>query len=226
MDIFKIINTLKTDWKDIILTQKDQLEKINKFINKDREDFKEVLEIFPPNELIFNAFSYFNSKDLKVVIIGQDCYHRKGQANGLCFSVPENIKIPPSLRNILKEMKSDINSIIQTSDFTYLAKQGILLLNSALTVREKSPSSHIKIWKSFTDNIINYISNNCSKIIFVLWGTYAKNKSKLIDTKKHYILTAHHPSPLSANRGGWFGCKHFSQINKILLKNNKSIIKW
>ena len=168
MNLLEHINTIKTDWKKILLQQKELITKINDVVKKDREDFKDVLEILPPNHLVFNAFSHFNVNELKIVIIGQDCYHGKGQANGLCFSVPVNMKIPPSLRNILKEIKSDINCKIQTSDFIYLAKQGILLLNSALTVREKSPLSHIKIWKPFTDNIINYISKNCSDIIFVL----------------------------------------------------------
>ena len=123
-------------------------------------------------------------------------------------------------------MKNDINCETQTTDFTYLAKQGILFLNCAMTVREKNPMSHAKVWKPFTDYIIKYISKNNSKIIFVLWGSSAKSKEKFIDKDKHYILKAHHPSPLSANRGGWFGCKHFSKINEIISKNKNKTIHW
>jgi len=228
MKMIDLINNLKTDWKNILFQEdtKDILDKISQFVDHQRKTFKNVLEIFPPEKLIFNAFNHFDFKELKVVILGQDCYHGKGQANGLCFSVPEGMKIPPSLRNILKEMKNDIGCEIQTSDFTYLAKQGVLFMNCAMTVREKSPLSHAKVWKPFSDHIIKYISNNSSGIIFILWGSSAKSKEKFINKNKHFILKSHHPSPLSANRGGWFGCCHFSKMNKLLLENGKKIINW
>jgi uracil-DNA glycosylase len=153
---------------------------------------------------------------LSVIFIGQDCYHGKGQANGLCFSVPSGTKIPPSLRNIIKEMSDDIGLKRTETDFTNLAKQGILFLNSALTVREKSAASHMDIWLNFTDNVLKEIASTQKNVIFVLWGNYAKSKKKFIDSNVHYILEAKHPSPLSANRGGFFGCKHFSKINNKL----------
>ena len=164
--------------------------------------------------------------NLKVILLGQDPYHQKGQAMGLSFSVPENIKIPPSLVNIYKELKTDCNLQLLHGDLTKWAKQGVLLLNTSLTVRESCPNSHQKYWRPFTDNLIKYISDNKEGLVFLLWGGHAKNKKKLIDFNKHYVLEANHPSPLSANRGGWFGCKHFSKTNDFLQKNGKKEICW
>ncbi len=210
--------TINTDWKfllehNYLVNIKDNLKKVE---NK----------IYPENEKIFNAFNYFNQNDLKVVIIGQDCYHGEGQANGLCFSVNEGIKTPPSLRNILLEMNKDLNIKRTNNDFTDLAKQGVLLLNSALTVEKAKPGSHLKLWQPYTNYIIDYISKNHKDIIFVLWGNYAKKKRVIIDLKKHHIIESNHPSPLSANRGGWFGTKPFSKINSKLKELGKEEIIW
>jgi uracil-DNA glycosylase len=210
--------TISTDWNVILqhnyLTHiKDNLKKVE---NK----------IYPENEKIFNAFNHFDQKDLKVVIIGQDCYHGEGQANGLCFSVNDDVKTPPSLRNILNEMNKDLNIKRTNKDFTDLANQGVLLINSALTVEEGKPGSHLKLWQPYTNYIIDYISKNHKDIIFVLWGNYAKKKRVIIDLSKHYTIESNHPSPLSANRGGWFNTKPFSQINNKLKELGKKEIIW
>ena len=210
--------TINTDW-DFLLNHN-----YLKHITTELEKCKNI--IYPDKNLIFNAFNHFNKEDLKVVIIGQDCYHGFGQANGLCFSVNEGIKTPPSLRNILLELNKDLKIKRTNTDFTDLAKQGILLLNSALTVESKKPGSHLKLWEPYTNYIIDYISKNFDNIIFVLWGNYAKKKKILIDLNKHYIIESNHPSPLSANRGGWFNTKPFSKINNILKELDKREIKW
>lgn len=183
--------------------------------------------IYPKFEDTFKSFHMCPLEQLKVVIIGQDCYHGPNQATGLSFAVPIQEKIPPSLRNILKEIKSDIGQYNTNIDLEHWAKQGVLLLNSSLTVENKKPGSHIKQWKEFTDNIIYQISLNKSHIVFCLWGNYAKSKEKLIQNKdSHLILTASHPSPLSANKGGWFGNKHFSTINQFLSQKYNTQINW
>jgi len=183
--------------------------------------------IFPTNDVIFNAFNFTTPSNIKVVILGQDPYHAKGQANGLSFSVPNGVKVPPSLRNILKELQSDLNhSISSNGNLESWANQGVLLLNATLTVREKMAGSHQKLgWEPFTDSIIKKISDKKEGIIFLLWGAFAQKKSVLIDTNKHHILTTTHPSPFSAYRG-FLGCKHFSKTNKILLNNNQKPINW
>ena len=188
----------------------------------------ETTTVYPPKEKIFNAFSQTPLENLKVVILGQDPYHGKGQAQGLAFSTPSNIKNPPSMQNILKAIKLDLNKESQCNngDLTPWAQQGVLLLNTILTVEEAKPKSHHNFgWEIFTDNIITYISSQCNNIIFLLWGAPAIAKSKLIDKNKHYILTAPHPSPLSAYRG-FFECKHFSQTNAILEQIGKTPIQW
>ncbi|HRL09603.1 MAG TPA: uracil-DNA glycosylase, partial [Aliarcobacter sp.] len=188
----------------------------------------ETTTVFPEKQNIFKAFSLTKLDNLKVVILGQDPYHGFGQAQGLAFSTPANIKNPPSMQNILKEIQSDLGkkSICEDGDLTPWAKQGVLLLNTILTVEEAKPKSHHNLgWEVFTDNIIKYISDNCEDTIFILWGSPAISKTKLIDRKKHHILTAPHPSPLSSYRG-FFGCKHFSQTNDILKSLNKEAIIW
>jgi len=214
-------------------TIKEKLIDTETFINEKKLKFKNVIGIYPANNLIFNAFNFFNLQDTKIVIIGQDPYHQPGQAMGLSFSVPENIKIPPSLINIFKEIESNKlqnteqnNKIIQNGNLTRWARQGVLLLNSNLTVQQNKPNSHKNKWDFFTDAIISYISINCNNIVFMLWGNFAKNKAKLINKEKHLILKANHPSPLSANRCGWFGCQHFSTANKYLKEYKKAEIKW
>ena len=186
----------------------------------------ENLEVYPPNKDIFKAFELCDIDNIKIVIIGQDCYHGEGQANGLCFSVNKDVKIPPSLRNIYKELKNDLNIERSSNDFSNLANQGVLLLNSSLTVHEKLAGSHLNIWENFTNNVINHISNASNDpIVFILWGNYAKSKKKFI-SDTHYIIEGTHPSPLSANRGGFFGNKYFSKANELLVKNNKTPINW
>lgn len=213
-------------WEDIIdlEKQKDYYKKLKEEINKRYE----TTTVFPEKQNIFKAFFLTKLDNLKVVILGQDPYHGFGQAQGLAFSTPANIKNPPSMQNILKEIQSDLGkkSICEDGDLTPWAKQGVLLLNTILTVEEAKPKSHHNLgWEVFTDNIIKYISDNCEDIIFILWGSPAISKTKLIDTKKHHILTAPHPSPLSSYRG-FFGCKHFSQTNNILKSLNKEAIIW
>lgn len=213
-------------WKDIIENeqQKDYYQKLKEEIDKRYENSR----VFPEKQNIFKAFSLTKLDNLKVVILGQDPYHGFGQAQGLAFSTPANIKNPPSMQNILKEIQSDLGkkSICEDGDLTPWAKQGVLLLNTILTVEEAKPKSHHNLgWEVFTDNIIKYISDNCEDTIFILWGSPAISKTKLIDRKKHHILTAPHPSPLSSYRG-FFGCKHFSQTNNILKSLNKEAIIW
>ncbi len=183
---------------------------------------------YPAGKDIFAAFDSCPLDKLKVVIIGQDPYHGAGQANGLCFSVHDGITHPPSLRNIFKEQETDLNKPYPTSgDLSHWAKQGILLINATLTVRAHQAASHQKQgWETFTDAVIKEISDKKENIVFLLWGGFAKNKSKLIDATKHHILTSGHPSPLSANRGYWFGNKHFSKTNNFLVSKEISAVEW
>ena len=183
---------------------------------------------YPKGKLIFSSLNNCKFDDVKLVILGQDPYHNPNQANGLAFSVPENITHPPSLVNIFKEIQQDLNTDYPSSgDLMTWVKQGVLLLNSTLTVKKNSPGSHQnKGWEDFTDEIINIISLRKKNVAFLLWGNYAKKKSKLIDQNKHLILSSGHPSPLSANRGYWFGNKHFSKANQYLKENNIVEIKW
>ena len=183
---------------------------------------------YPKGSLIFSALNNCVFDKVKLVILGQDPYHNPNQANGLAFSVPENITHPPSLVNIFKEIQQDLNTSYPVSgDLMNWVNQGVLLLNSTLTVRKNRPGSHQnKGWEDFTDEIINIISLKKKNIVFLLWGNYAKKKSKLIDQNKHLILSSGHPSPLSANRGYWFGNNHFSKANQYFKENNIVEIKW
>lgn len=183
--------------------------------------------VFPPQEEIFSALSYCTFTKLKVFILGQDPYHGEGQAHGLAFSVPDGVPVPPSLRNIYKEIYSDIGvTPPQSGNLKRLAAQGVLLLNSTLTVEAGNPGSHQgKGWEQFTDAVITKISNEKSQVVFLLWGTYAHSKRGFIDESKHLVLIAPHPSPLSAYRG-FFGCKHFSQTNEYLQKHGYTPIAW
>ena len=183
---------------------------------------------YPPGKNIFSALDDCPLDKLKVVIIGQDPYHGKGQAHGYCFSVPNGVNPPPSLINIFKELEDDLNiNIPDNGDLTRWSKQGVLLLNSTLTVRENLAGSHQnKGWEIFTDKIIEIISSKRNNMVFLLWGSYAKSKAKLIDNANHLILTSGHPSPLSANRGYWFGNKHFSKTNSYLKSNGLDEILW
>lgn len=183
--------------------------------------------IFPPPKDIFKAFDLCPFDKVKVVILGQDPYHGPNQANGLCFSVHNDIAFPPSLQNIFKEIQSDLRlPIPKSGDLTPWAKQGILLLNATLTVRAHQAGSHqSKGWEQFTDAAIKHLSDERTGIVFILWGSYAQKKGAVIDTKKHLILKAPHPSPLSSHRG-FFGCKHFSLTNQYLIKHNQKPIDW
>ena len=211
----------------------------NEFINNEREKpyFKDLMEFvddeyskdlcFPPYELIFNAFSLTSPNDLKVVILGQDPYHEINQAHGLAFSVLCE-KIPPSLKNIYKEMESDLNiKLNQDGNLEYLAKQGVLLLNSILTVEQGKPLSHnIKEYEELYHNILKELDELDYPLVFMLWGGNAKKQSVYLKNPKHLVLCANHPSPLSANRGGFFGCKHFSKANQFLIQNGIEPIIW
>lgn len=213
-------------WKDIIENeqQKPYYGKLKEEIDKRYENSI----VFPEKQNIFKAFSLTKFEDLKVVILGQDPYHGFGQAQGLSFSTPSNLKNPPSMVNILKEINDDLGkkSVCEDGDLTPWAKQGIMLLNTILTVEQGLAKSHHNLgWEIFTDNIIKYISDNKENVIFLLWGSPAISKTKLIDKNKHFILTAPHPSPLSVYRG-FYGCKHFSKTNEILKKLNKEEIIW
>ena len=184
-------------------------------------------KIFPAGNNIFNAFNQTTFENVKVVILGQDPYHGSGQAMGLSFSVPKGVKPPPSLVNIFKELKSDIGLPTPTNgDLTPWAKQGVLLLNAVLTVREDEPASHAKIgWMHFTDAVIKKLSDEKKGIVFLLWGKFAEQKQILIDETKHFVLKAAHPSPFSADKG-FFGCKHFSKTNELLAKQGLQVIDW
>ena len=212
-------------WDTIIKEEqaKEYYKTLDTFIQSKYKESK----VYPPKEKIFAAFELTSYENLKVVILGQDPYHQPNQAQGLAFSTPSNIKNPPSMVNILKEVHSDIgSSLCDDGDLTPWAKQGVLLINTVLTVEDSSPNSHKKKgWEIFTDNIIKYISTHNKNIIFILWGAPAIKKTKIIDESKHHILTAPHPSPLSSYRG-FFGCKHFSQTNSMLKSLGKNEIQW
>lgn len=217
---------IEATWKDVLKDEfeKPYFEKLSDFVKK--EYLKSIC--FPKGNEIFSAFNHCPFDDVKVVIIGQDPYHGVNQANGLCFSVHDGITHPPSLINIFKELTTDINkSYPKSGDLTVWAEQGVLLLNATLTVRSGEAGSHQKQgWEAFTDAVIEQISNNKKHIVFLLWGGFAKKKGRNIDQNKHKVLASGHPSPLSANRGYWFGNKHFSQTNKFLKANNIHEILW
>ncbi len=200
--------------------EKPYFTKLVGFIKEDIQKYT----IYPPGKLIFNAFEKCSFEDTKVVIIGQDPYHGQGQAHGLCFSVNDGVRIPPSLRNIFKEINTDLGkSIPTTGNLERWAEQGILLLNAVLTVRAKSAGSHQKKgWETFTNAVIQKISDEKSNVVFLLWGRYAQEKGKIIDTSKHLVLKAAHPSPMAG--GAFFGNKHFSQTNAYLEKYGKTPI--
>lgn len=183
---------------------------------------------YPPGKLIFNAFNQCPFDKVKVVLIGQDPYHEPGQAQGLCFSVGDGVKFPPSLRNIFAEIQSDLGiDVPQSGDLTRWAKQGVLLLNATLTVRAHQAGSHQRHgWERFTDAAISRLSEGRDHLVFILWGGYARSKASLIDRSRHLVLESVHPSPLSANRGGWFGNHHFSRCNEYLAGHGMDPINW
>ena len=212
-------------WDDLL---KDEfLKDYYKLLRKNLAQEYKTRTIYPAMENIFNALKYTSYEDVKVVILGQDPYHGPNQAHGLCFSVQKGVVQPPSLKNMFKELESDLGIKPPTHGcLTDWAKQGVLLLNTVLTVREGEPNSHKKIgWTIFTDKIIKLLNEREDPVIFVLWGKNAIDKLPLITNTNHYVLTAVHPSPLSASRG-FFGCKHYSKTNKILLSIGKEPIDW
>ncbi len=218
--------TIEPGWKAIL---KDEFEKpyfkeLVQFVKKEYASAK----CFPPGKQIFSAFNHTPFEDVKVVIIGQDPYHGPGQANGLCFSVSDNIAIPPSLKNIFEEIKTDIGTPIPNSgNLERWANQGALLLNATLTVRaHQAGSHHNKGWEHFTDAVIEKLSKEKEGLVFMLWGGPAKRKGSKIDNSKHLVLESGHPSPLAANRGYWFGNKNFSKANEYLKGKGKKPIDW
>ena len=218
---------INESWKQVLKEEfeKPYFSQVATFLKTERAAGKTT---FPSGPNIFNAFNKTPFDKVKVVILGQDPYHGFGQAHGLSFSVLPGLKIPPSLQNIFKEIKADIGveNPPNFGDLTHWAEQGILLLNAALTVRDGEPMSHAKIgWAQFTDAVIKTISDKKENVIFLLWGKFAQDKQVLINTDSHYILKAAHPSPLSAHNG-FFGCKHFSKTNEILVKHGENPIDW
>ena len=218
--------SIHQSWKEVLQEEfsKPYFEQLVLFVKR---EYSENI-CYPKGQQIFSAFNHCPLPEVKVVIIGQDPYHGAGQANGLCFSVHDGIPHPPSLVNIFRELNTDLGVPYPLSgNLERWASQGVLLLNATLTVRANNAGSHQKQgWETFTDAVIKAVSAHCNHVVFMLWGGYAKEKAKLIDPAKHCILTAGHPSPLSANRGYWFGNKHFSQANAYLKANGKNEIIW
>ncbi|MEM8939101.1 MAG: uracil-DNA glycosylase [Bacteroidota bacterium] len=216
---------IEESWKNLLYAEfeKDYFHQLIQFIKKEYQTKK----VYPPGSLIFSAFDHCPFDKTKVVIVGQDPYHGPNQANGLCFSVKNGIKHPPSLQNIFKELKDDIRKPIPISgDLQSWADQGVLLLNATLTVRAGQAGSHQnKGWEEFTDEVLHQVSENKENVVFLLWGAYAQKKGAFIDPEKHCILKAPHPSPFSANNG-FFGCKHFSKTNQFLQSNGLGTIDW
>ena len=213
-------------WKPYLQTEFDK-PYFKELVNFVKEEYKQH-KCYPPGGQIFSAFEHCHFDDVKVVIIGQDPYHGQNQAHGLCFSVNEDISHPPSLINIFKEIESDLGiPYPKSGNLNRWADQGVLLLNATLTVRAHFAGSHQKRgWEIFTDQVIKIISEKKNNVVFLLWGGYAKQKIKLIDATKHHILTSGHPSPLSANKGHWFGNKHFSKSNYLLEQAGLKPIFW
>jgi uracil-DNA glycosylase len=216
---------IEETWKNALLDefQKDYFIKLKGFLIEEKKKYT----VYPPGSQIFAAFNHTPFSSVKVVILGQDPYHGPGQAHGLCFSVPKGIPAPPSLQNIFKEINSDLGLPIPNhGNLEKWAKQGVLLLNATLTVRANQAGSHQnKGWETFTDAAIKALSDHHKGLVFILWGNYAQAKTHIIDTNKHFVLTAPHPSPLSASRG-FFGCKHFSKANRLLTSIGKEPIDW
>lgn len=215
------------NWLQIFLSeeQEEYFYRLTVFLNLERLSLK---TIYPTIENILNAFYYTPFANVKVVILGQDPYHGPNQADGLCFSVPDGVPIPPSLRNIYRELEADIPSCRRPRSgcLKHWAKQGVLLLNAVLTVEAKRAHSHAKIgWQQFTDHVLSALNQHREGVIFLLWGISAKKKSRIIDQNRHSILMAAHPSPFSSNQG-FFGCRHFSRTNQLLADGGKDPINW
>lgn len=216
---------IEQSWKDALGSEFDKpyFASLVRFLHNEKAEGK---RIYPPGGQIFKAFELTPVRDVKVVILGQDPYHGPGQAHGLSFSVPENMPAPPSLKNIFKEIETDLG--VRMSGYPNLekwARQGVLLLNAVLTVRSGEAASHSRIgWQEFTDAVIRHISSECEGVVFMLWGNFARTKSELIDHSRHCVLEAAHPSPLA--RGAFFGCRHFSKANAYLAAHGRTQIDW
>ena len=212
------------DWSELLASERemDYFESLYSFLYNNQSK-----EIYPPKENWYKAFEYSSFASTKVIILGQDPYHGINQAEGLSFSVPEGVPIPPSLRNIYMELNSDVGIIVPNhGHLSHWAKQGVLLLNSVLTVEKNSPASHANQgWETFTDNVIKLLNEKKHNLVFLLWGAYAGKKNELINPERHLVLKAPHPSPFSANKG-FFGCKHFSKTNQYLLSTDQTPIEW
>lgn len=212
------------NWDNVLKDEynKDYFKRLRSFLKKEYS----TKICYPKKEEIFNALKYTNYEDVKVVILGQDPYHGENEAHGFCFSVRNAVRRPPSLNNILKELYDDLKIVRKENELTSWAEQGVLLLNSVLTVVKDTPLSHRGIgWEEFTDSIIKKINEKDSTVVYILWGSYARSKKYLITNPKHYVIESAHPSPLSANKG-FFGSKPFSKTNEILIKNNMKPINW
>ncbi|MDD7461750.1 MAG: uracil-DNA glycosylase [Prevotellaceae bacterium] len=217
---------IEASWKEQLKAEFEQpyFDQLTSFV---RQEYQQHV-CFPPGKLIFNAFNLCPFDKVKVVIIGQDPYHGEGQAHGLSFSVNDGVAFPPSLQNIFKEIENDLGLPIPTSgNLSRWAEQGVLLLNATLTVRAHEAGSHQRRgWEQFTDAAIRALSQGREHVVFILWGSYARSKKALVDTRKHLVLESVHPSPLSANRGGWFGNHHFSRANAYLAEHGQATINW
>ena len=216
---------IQQEWKELLKEEfeKEYFKNIAGFLHKEKREGK---TIYPPGSLIFNAFELTPPSKLKVVILGQDPYHGPNQAHGMSFSVPDGINPPPSLKNIYKEIESDLQiKLNKNGNLQEWARQGVFLLNAVLTVRASEPTSHSNIgWHIFTDSVIKAISDSKEGVVFMLWGNYARSKRDLIDKNRHLVLEAAHPSPLA--RGAFFGCRHFSQCNNYLISKGIAPIDW
>ncbi len=218
---------LNPEWQAIL---SDEIQKpyFNVLMTEVEKEYQSNV-CYPSKDLIFSAFNFCDFSNLKVVIIGQDPYHGEGEANGLCFSVNDGVKIPPSLRNIYREINDDLDNLLMpaSGNLEHWAEQGVLLLNASLSVRKDKPNSHKHLkCNLFTDAVIQKISDKKEAVVFLLWGSFAQKKGSKIDRNKHLVLESGHPSPMSANQGKWFGNKHFSQTNAYLKANKKTEIDW
>lgn len=218
-----LVDRLSSDWQKALGLDKKYFAELAKFLDSEREKYS----VYPKQEDLFKAFDYCDFKDVKVVILGQDPYHGPNQAMGLSFSVPRGEKIPPSLRNIYKELDADLGiSPALDGDLSPWAQQGVLLLNTSLSVRDGEPGSHSKgHWEEFSAQVLKSLSEQSEKLVFVLWGAHAQSHKDLLDAQKHFIIESVHPSPLSASRG-FFGSKPFSKINKYLESTKQEAIDW
>lgn len=218
---------LEPSWKAVLapIFLQPYMANLRQFLAEEKKQGK---TIYPPAAEYFNALNTTPLHQVKVVILGQDPYHGVGQAHGLCFSVCRGVPIPPSLRNIYRELHNDVGATpVRHGDLTTWAEQGVLLLNSVLTVEAGMPASHQgRGWELFTDQVIKVLNEQCQNLVFLLWGSYAQKKGQHIDAQKHLVLKAVHPSPMAANRGGFFGCKHFSQTNAYLTEHHLEPIDW